>query len=285
MLKRIITSIIGLLLLIPVLYFSGTAAFTVLICFLSVVSVYELLKCMNILGTYIVSVPSFAFALFVPLMCRFESVFKVEYFTGRSVQAILSISFIYFFLTVSCTIFSKGKTDIFTALSTVALCIYIVGGFSSVVLLRDLEHGAYLYILVFLTAWGSDIFAYFAGMMFGKHKLIPDVSPKKTIEGSIGGVFGNILFFVLYAFIVARTTQARVNYIALVFMAVITSVISQIGDLFMSLIKRKNGIKDFGKLLPGHGGVLDRFDSFIAVAPFLFLLCTSNDFFKFFQFV
>ncbi len=285
MLKRIITSIIGLMLLVPVLFYSDTVAFTALVCFLSVASAYELLKCMSLLDTYTLSIPSFAFALFVPLMCRFESTFKIGYFTGRSVQAILSTAFVYFFLSVTCSIFSKGKTDIFTTLSTTALCIYIVGGFSSVVLLRDLEHGEYLYILVFLTAWGSDIFAYFAGMLFGKHKLIPDVSPKKTIEGSIGGIFGNILFFLIYAFIAERITEAKVNYVALVFMAVITSVISQIGDLFMSLIKRKNGIKDFGKLLPGHGGVLDRFDSFIAVAPFLFLLCTSNDFFRFFRFI
>ncbi len=282
MLTRIITSVIGMAIVVPVLIFSDTVALPLFMCLLSVLAVYELLKCMDKLKNKALTVFSFLFSVFVPIFCRFDDVFKTDYFSDRVVQGMLAAALIFFFVCVACSIFSKGRYDIFETLSATALIIYIVGGLSSVILLRDLEHGQYLYILVFLTAWGSDIFAYFVGVFFGKHKLIPDVSPKKTIEGSIGGVFGNILCFAVYAFVISRYTASAPNYPALVFAAIITSVISQIGDLFMSLIKRRYGIKDFGKLLPGHGGVLDRFDSFIAAAPFLFLLCTSSEFFQIF---
>jgi phosphatidate cytidylyltransferase len=118
----------------------------------------------------------------------------------------------------------------------------------------------------------TDTFAYFTGMLFGKHKLIPAVSPKKTVEGAVGGTLFAIGFTVLYGFIIGKVSSASPNYLALVLVSLLVSILSQCGDLVMSLIKRKYGIKDYGKLFPGHGGVLDRFDSIIVTSACIYFL-------------
>lgn len=115
-------------------------------------------------------------------------------------------------------------------------------------------------IVVFVISFSTDVFAYFAGRLFGKHKLIPKISPKKTIEGSIGGIICTILVCALFAYVM------NISIINIIPIALLGSIVAQLGDLFASAIKRYCGIKDFGKLIPGHGGILDRFDSVIFVA-------------------
>ena len=151
--------------------------------------------------------------------------------------------------------------------------IYIICGFSSIQLLRELS--SYIYLLVFVGAWITDIFAYFTGMLFGKHKLCEAVSPKKTVEGSIGGTLFCALAFVVFGFITLNKNAEIWKYLILAASGLIISAVSQIGDLSMSLIKRHYGIKDFGKIFPGHGGMLDRFDSIIAVSIVLFILIST----------
>ena len=143
-----------------------------------------------------------------------------------------------------------------------------------IVYIRDFgETGKYIYFLIFIGAWITDIFAYFVGVFFGKHKLIEDVSPKKTIEGSIGGIVFCALGYLTMGLIVDKFFGCNANYLFLAVSGVIMSVISQIGDLIMSVIKRHYGIKDFGKLFPGHGGMLDRIDSILAVSLAVSLMC------------
>jgi phosphatidate cytidylyltransferase len=130
--------------------------------------------------------------------------------------------------------------------------------------------------MIFIGAWSTDTFAYFTGRLFGKHKLIPDISPKKTVEGSIGGIIFCAIAFVLYGFIIASINKfsAEPNYIILSCVGIVTAIIAQLGDLSASALKRNYNIKDYGAIFPGHGGVLDRFDSVMAVAPFIMLICT-----------
>ena len=138
--------------------------------------------------------------------------------------------------------------------------------------LRDMSTENNIYLLVFIGAWITDIFAYFTGVLFGKHKLCETISPKKTIEGSVGGILFCALAFVLFTVFALDTEVTLWKCAVLAGAGVIISIVSQIGDLSMSLIKRHYGIKDFGKIFPGHGGMLDRFDSIIAVALTLFIL-------------
>ncbi len=129
------------------------------------------------------------------------------------------------------------------------------------------------YILVPLVIpFLSDAVAMFAGMLFGKHKLAPEISPKKTREGSLGGLLGGTLGVLLYGFIVSRLMPVEANYLYLLVYGLFGSAVSQIGDLSFSYVKRQNGVKDFGTVFPGHGGVLDRFDSVIFCAPFIEIL-------------
>ena len=137
---------------------------------------------------------------------------------------------------------------------------------------RMLPGGAFLVWLIFVCSWGCDTSAYCVGMLLGKHKLAPVLSPKKSIEGAVGGVFGAALLGVLYGFCVNRFAGANANLIAYAIISAVGAVISQIGDLAASGIKRNHNIKDYGKLIPGHGGILDRFDSVIITAPIIYYL-------------
>ena len=136
----------------------------------------------------------------------------------------------------------------------------------------------YFILLILCSAWGGDTAAYFAGRAFGKHKLAPIVSPHKTVEGAIGGIFGSVLAGVVltlvYSFLSAShnviTIQVQPrHYAILVVMGAIASVLGILGDLFASSVKRQVGIKDYGTIFPGHGGILDRFDSVMFIAPFV----------------
>ena len=141
---------------------------------------------------------------------------------------------------------------------------------------RSLEGGKYLVWLIFLCSWGCDTCAYCVGMLFGKHKMAPVLSPKKSVEGAVGGVIGAALLTIIYGFLFRGSMDVDVPYIFM--MAGICeagALISMVGDLAASAIKRNFEIKDYGKLIPGHGGILDRFDSVIFTAPIIFYL-TGN---------
>jgi phosphatidate cytidylyltransferase len=140
--------------------------------------------------------------------------------------------------------------------------------------IRDFnDDGQFIYLLIFIGAWITDIFAYFTGFFFGKHKLIEDVSPKKTIEGSIGGIAFCALSFVAFGIIADIFFDKDANLVFLAISGVFISIIAQIGDLIMSVIKRQYGIKDYGKIFPGHGGMLDRFDSILSVTLGVAAMC------------
>ncbi|MBQ7778533.1 MAG: phosphatidate cytidylyltransferase [Oscillibacter sp.] len=127
-------------------------------------------------------------------------------------------------------------------------------------------HRAWL-LLPFILSFACDTFAYFVGCTIGKHKLAPKVSPKKSVEGSIGGLAGNVVCGCLFAFVMNNWFAGEIGYRVIVILALVCGVVAQVGDLSFSLIKREYGIKDYGKLFLAHGGVLDRFDSVLFVAP------------------
>lgn len=152
--------------------------------------------------------------------------------------------------------------------------LYVSFMLSFVYLTREnVRHGEWLVWLIYISSWGSDTCAYVVGRLFGKRKLAPVLSPKKSIEGAVGGVVGAALLGLLYGYLMIRI-KGETEAILPLFTVIggIGSMISQIGDLAASGIKRNFDIKDYGKLIPGHGGILDRFDSMIMTAPIVFLL-------------
>lgn len=137
---------------------------------------------------------------------------------------------------------------------------------------RLLSGGVFTVWLVFICAWGCDTCAYCVGMLIGKHKMAPKLSPKKSVEGGIGGVAGAALIGVLYALAINHWGNAGVSAASFAVIGAVGGMISQVGDLAASAIKRNHDIKDYGKLIPGHGGILDRFDSVIFTAPIIYYL-------------
>lgn len=152
--------------------------------------------------------------------------------------------------------------------------LYVSLLFSFIVLLRDVKDGHFWVWLIAISAWGCDTFAYFTGKTIGKHKLAPQLSPKKTIEGSIGGVLGAGVIGYLYTMIFTHYNAlvVKTQIIWVVIAVMLGALISQVGDLAASAIKRYFNQKDYGYILPGHGGILDRFDSFLFVAPVIYII-------------
>ena len=150
--------------------------------------------------------------------------------------------------------------------------IYVAVMLSYIYQTRNLENGAFLVWLIFLCSWGCDTCAYCVGMLIGKHKMSPKLSPKKSVEGAVGGVAGAAILGAVYAAVIGGRMQGESRIVECAVICAAGALISMIGDLAASAIKRNHGIKDYGNLSPGHGGVLDRFDSVIFTAPVIYYL-------------
>lgn len=178
-------------------------------------------------------------------------------------------------------VFKHGKRNYKDILSNGFLTLYITVSMWCIWFTKEF-FGISLMLLIFICAWSCDTFAYFSGRLFGKHKLIPHVSPNKTVEGSIGGVIGAIICCLIYLFILCKIPTidfiVRINHWILGFAVIglVGGIFSQIGDLIASSIKRDEDIKDFGWIFPGHGGFMDRFDSVMFIAPIILILMIGS---------
>lgn len=272
---RIITALVAVLLFIPFCIFSSSPVFVfpVFAGMIAIVGIYETLKCTGLHKNLVASLLSYLTGLAAVVLPRL---------VASTERFFLIMSFVFFallFLSLVNATFSKGKVPVADGAMAAVMTIYISFSMASVILLRDLTAGegvligGKLYLLAFLFAWIPDIGGYFFGYFFGKHKLIPDVSPKKTVEGFVGGLFSAVVVSVIYGFVIGLRTTDGKGFLLLGVLALLSAAVSVCGDLLASLIKRHYGIKDYGFIFPGHGGMLDRFDSVIAVAPFLYILC------------
>ena len=187
------------------------------------------------------------------------------YFMITVILLLMSLMFVY--------VFSYPRYTANQVMTTYFCLIYAPVMLSFIFLTRQLSYGVYLVWMIFISSWISDTCAYLVGVMIGKHKLAPQLSPKKSIEGSIGGIVGSaIVGFLFGYFLLDKAMGGYMFGVALFVIGAIGSVISQVGDLAASAIKRNHGIKDYGHLIPGHGGIMDRFDSMTVTAPMIYFL-------------
>ena len=277
---RIITALVLFVVTLPILIFSGSIALPIAASFLSLVGVWEILQCLGLGKSKSIVVPSLIFAFLVPLgtILLHQDAWCAA--LGMSVSKYLLLfvfcAFLYLVCSFTTGVLHRGRLRYSDVASAIVMVIYIVFCFTSILLLRRQPLGGPMLYLVFVGPFMTDIFAYFTGFFFGKHKLNPEISPKKTIEGSVGGTVFGAASFPLYGLIVQVVTKnvdgmvaLAPNYWMLAVIGLAVALVSQIGDLAASWIKREHGIKDYGKIFPGHGGVMDRFDSVLISAPIL----------------
>ncbi len=204
-------------------------------------------------------------------------IFSVVYYCNLLFKGTLSLPVLLAFMItlMMVYVFAYPKFDFKQVAGAFFGLVYVSVMLSCLYLTRNyLANGEYLVWLIFLCSWGCDTCAYCVGMLIGKHKMSPILSPKKSIEGAVGGVVGAALLTALYSYIfMNQMSITSAEIVILAIMSAVGALISMVGDLTASAIKRNYDIKDYGKLIPGHGGILDRFDSIIITAPIIYYLC------------
>jgi phosphatidate cytidylyltransferase len=238
-------------------------ALNIAIALVSVLSVYEIISALGLSKNYILLVPSLVFACALPFVV--SSYFQFLFYFAYTVVMFGSLIIYHQFVT-------------FRELGVIySMALMIPTALETIINIRDSggSHGMFYVIIAISSAWIADTGAFLAGSIWGKHKLCPNISPKKTIEGVIGGFVLNIAAMLIFGYIfqvLYYRHSVGVSYVSLLIIGVIGTLLSILGDLSFSLIKRSCHIKDFSEIIPGHGGILDRFDSVIFEAPFVYLL-------------
>lgn len=257
--QRLISAFFAVLLLVLVLL-CNQYVFDAVVIIISSMAIFEVISALKLKEYKIMT----TIALLMPACVLLASYFGREYITCA----------IFIFLTgfLLTMLFDHNRYTFTTAAMFIAVTVTISFMFVHVSFIRHTDNGVLNVLVALIGCWITDSCAYFSGYAFGKHKLAPTISPKKTIEGSIGGILGVVVILTAYALISANIFNITANVANAIIIALVCSVLSQLGDLCASIIKRENNIKDFGNIMPGHGGVMDRFDSFLFVAPAVYYL-------------
>lgn len=272
---RIISAAAAIVIAVAVLCLHKTYVLNLAVAFLIAVALWELMNCAGLKSHKTLMAINVLFGISVPLV--WEPLF---YGAHRDIllEYVLPIECFVYILGLFCCLLAYYKTVrygefFFSAFET----LFVTAAMSSILVIHDVD-GLIAVILTLCAAWLADSGAYFAGTFFGKHKLCPNISPKKTVEGLIGGTLSNGIILCIVALVYSFIEKdAQINYILLFIVGCIAAVIGLIGDLAASLVKRQTNIKDYGNIMPGHGGVMDRFDSVLLVAPFMAIMFSLFD--------
>ncbi len=273
---RIISAIVGIFILAGIVAVSIMVEAKVL-CFalaaIALLAVYEGLNAVGTLKNAVISIPCFIYT----------AVIEMTFLFGDRQSVIILATLFYAMIMFLCALGKYEKVSVSQIAMSVMMTMVVTFAVYSAIYMYYIHdskatctYGLAMLVFCLLCSWLTDTGAYFAGTLFGKHKLSPRISPKKTIEGAIGGVIVCVALTWAIAFLCVSTLGIvdgyTINVINLIILTAICSIISMIGDLSFSVVKRTYGVKDYGNIMPGHGGVLDRFDSFMFVAPLVCVL-------------
>ncbi len=256
-----ISAVAGLVLLAAVLCLFNTVVLDIAVAVLSVMAVYEMINAVGLSKN----------RTFLAVCAAFAAFFSTELY-----QSFASIAgFVEFGFAMVILLFvlnNHNEMKVTDAAFVFMFTVMIPRAFSTILLFRNYSSPVsyFLVIMSLAVAWLNDTCAYFSGYFFGKRKLCPEISPKKTVEGAIGGVFGDVIVCSILAFIFSVATGYAINWVSFVLFLPVGAVLGILGDLCASVIKRQFDIKDYGNIMPGHGGVMDRFDSWLFVVPVLY---------------
>lgn len=263
--QRILTALVGLVLFFVSLMFFDSIVFNFVISAVAVIGILELLSAAEI-------------TKFTPICILCGILVGITPFLSTPLMVEYRMPVYMLFVFVAFLMMLAHHNELrFADLAFAMFSSFLLGlVFSVFIYIRDMEIEKsvrfFYIILIFGGAWLTDTFAYFTGKFFGKHKMSPQISPHKTVEGAIGGIIGCVACFILIGVAFHAITHLNINYILLIVVSLVLSVVGMLGDLTFSVIKRQYDIKDYGNILPGHGGVLDRFDSVIFTAPVLYII-------------
>ncbi|MEE1228911.1 MAG: phosphatidate cytidylyltransferase [Lachnospiraceae bacterium] len=260
--QRLISGIVLVIIAVITLYFGGFLTLAV-VGAISLIGDFELLR--------VIGKERSALAV----MVYSGSIFYYVLLYMDLDEYILPLALLILILILAVYVFTYPKYEAGEIALSYFTFFYVTVMLSYIYRIRALNEGVYMIVLVFLAAWGNDTLAYCSGRLFGKHKMSPILSPKKTIEGAVGGIVGAFLLGAIYGLIAKRFIVVPYSVVpAFCLTCGVGGAISIIGDLAASAIKRNYGIKDYSNLIPGHGGILDRFDSIIVTAPIIYYLLT-----------
>lgn len=267
--ERVLSGVVLIVFLAAVVLFNSSfpLALNIAVALISALAVYELVKALDLQRRLIIAVPSVLISAFVPFCMQWDITF---------------IAYVVYSALIFIAMLKYNQDITYKEIAVVFnMSVIIPLALRSLVSIRALggAHGMFYVLIAILSAWIADAGAYFVGTFLGKHKLCPNISPKKTVEGFIGGIVVNVLAMLLCGFIFSQIfygddVAKKTDYILLATIGFVAAFASVLGDLSFSLIKRSNNIKDFGNVIPGHGGILDRFDSVIFTAPIVYILIT-----------
>ena len=260
---RLLSGILLVLIALATIISGGDVLFATLL-MISFIGMTEIYKIME-LGSKLLGIAGYVTAVLYYFLIRMN---RMDLVVPLIIAFLMALMVIY--------VFTYPKYRVEHVMLAFFGLFYVAFMLSYVYQIRMLEQGAFIVWLVFICSWGCDTCAYCVGMLLGKHKMAPKLSPKKSIEGAIGGIVGAALLGVLYAVIVNRfAPETNASLMGYALICAVGGAISQVGDLAASAIKRNHDIKDYGKLIPGHGGILDRFDSVIFTAPIIYYLAVA----------
>ena len=264
---RLISGVILLAIMIGAVCLGGPVLYAFLLV-ISLIGMFELYRAVGVRkrSENLLTIIAYAGAIGFYVLVWFG---RRDYYLPGILAAMIALLFIYVFL------YPNYHAD--QVMAAFFGIVYVAVSLSFIYQTRNLEDGQFLVWLIFICSWGSDTMAYVAGRLFGRHKMAPVLSPKKTVEGAIGGVAGAAIIGAIYAAAIGGFLQHGGNRIpAYAMISAVGALVSMTGDLAASAIKRNHNIKDYGKLIPGHGGILDRFDSVIITAPIIYMLAFTT---------
>ena len=263
--NRVLSGVVLVALMLAIVIFNHSfpLALNIVLALVSLFSITELISAIGMTKKYFLAIPSVLFAAGLPL-----------------VELELLQEGLYYVYTVVlfASLIRYHKVATFREVGIIySMTLLIPTALMTLLELRKLggNHGMFYVMMAIFSAWIADVGGFFAGSLFGKHKLCPEISPKKTVEGVAGGFVLNIAAMLVFGWIFSSVSYqgtVQVSYLTLLLMGIGSTIFSILGDLSFSLIKRSCHIKDFGQVIPGHGGILDRFDSVIFTVPYVFFL-------------
>ena len=264
--KRVISGIIGFPIVALILIFGNQIVIDIAFAIIAALSFHEYAHAFKVSNK---ANPLTWLGYLACVTIALIHVFPKEYL----ILIIGSVAPIAILLSFAQILITKMKTTVIDAAVTLFGICYIVIFLMFMPIIRADEKGVFLIWYAMFASWGTDIFAYVCGKLIGKHKF-SKISPNKTIEGCVGGTVGALIIILIYTVIINNLCGMNINYILITVIGLILSLLSQMGDFAASSIKRYTGIKDYGHLIPGHGGMLDRIDSLLFLAPFAYALFT-----------